>query len=408
MSKVNIILPRMGQGVEEATLIEYKCAVGDTLAVDDVIAEIATDKVDTEITTHVGGVVIELLFKKDDVIRVGEVVAVIETGEEEVQDSVDDVERGTVIDGGDNRQDSMVDDYAGASRFYSPLVRRVARVEGISLCELEKVKGTGLSGRVTKDDILAYVKAGRVYKDVDVVETVADEVIPMSRMRRVIAQNMMNSIAASAHATSFSMVDVTVLAQWRKRIKEEFEGKYGEHLTFTPIFMMAVASALKDCPMINSQVDGENIILHKDINIGMAVATQEGELIVPVIRRADTLTLPQMASKVNDLARRAREGKLLPMEVTGGTFTLTNVGTFGTLFGTPIINQPQVAILAIGTIEKVPAVISVDGIDVVAVREKTYLSMSYDHRVIDGGAAGVFMKRVTDYLSLWDKDKSIG
>ena len=406
MSKVNVILPRMGQGVEEATLIEYKCAVGDTLAVDDVVAEIATDKVDTEITTQVSGEVVELLFKKDDVIRVGETIAVIETGEEETQDSADEIEQGTVIDGSDTHRGVEMEDYTASQRFYSPLVRQVARVEGIPLCELEKVKGTGLLGRVTKDDILSYVKGGRVYRDVDVVES-PDEIIPMSRMRRVIAQNMMNSIAASAHATSFSMVDVTVLSSWRKRIKEEFEGRYGEHLTYTPIFMMAVGSALKECPVINSQVDGENIILHKDINIGMAVATQGGELIVPVIRNADKLSLPQMASRVNDLARRAREGKLLPAEVTGGTFTLTNVGTFGTLFGTPIINQPQVAILAIGTIEKVLAVISVDGRDVVAIREKTYLSMSYDHRVIDGGAAGMFMKRVTDYLSLWDKDKSI-
>ncbi len=408
MSKVNIVLPRMGQGVEEAVLIEYKCAVGDTIAIDDVVAEIATDKVDTEITSHVSGVVIDILFKKDDVIRVGQVVAVIDTPDVEKEESEqDEILQGEVRCEGECDVKIVGEDYGNSSRFYSPLVRQVARVEGIPLAELEQVKGTGLKGRVTKDDILSYVKAGREYKGIDASARVEDEVIPMSRMRRLIAENMKHSIEIAAHATSFSQVDVTELSIWRKRIKVEFEGKYGEHLTYTPIFMMAIARALEKNPMINSQIDGDNVILHRDINIGMAVATPEGELIVPIIHSANALSLPQMASKVNDLASRARSGKLRPHEITGGTFTLTNVGTFGTLFGTPIINLPQVAILAIGTIEKLPAVLCVDGQDVIAIREKMYMSMSYDHRVIDGGLAGKFMKDVADYLCKWDKDKTI-
>lgn len=398
----------MGEGVAEATIIDYVKNIGDEVAVDDVIAEIATDKVDTEVTSPVSGVLVEILFKKDDVVSVGQVIAVVETTEDIPEDESTSNTTFEVPEGIANEENAPEKnlDFSATKRFYSPLIKNIARVEGISVAELEKIQGTGLSGRVTKNDVLLYLKNGRPYKNTasPKTEDLPDEIIPMSRMRRLIAQNMVASVAAAPQVTSITDVDVTRISKWRKGVKDTFFAQKGEKLTYTPVFIMAVARALKDFPMINVSVKGNDILRHQSINIGMAVALPSGDLIVPVIRHADTLSLSQMAHAVNDLSTRARNGKLKPEEIHGGTFTVTNIGSFGTLFGTPILNMPEVAILGIGAIQKVPAVIQCDGQDVIAIREKMFLSLTIDHRVIDGALGGLFAKRVVEYMENWNTE----
>ncbi|WP_411031633.1 dihydrolipoamide acetyltransferase family protein [Spongiimicrobium sp. 3-5] len=452
MSKFELKLPQMGESVAEATLTSWLKEVGDTIEMDEAVFEIATDKVDSEVPSEVEGVLVERLFDVDDVITVGQTVAVIElngtlenTSESngEVTEHTEVVPEETVTALEDNvviAKETITapsPDYTGSERFYSPLVKNIAKKEGISIEELEGIAGTGKEGRVTKNDILDYLQtrsdgaseaAAEEPKQqaVDtpvpqkqqkaVVETPQpatvtshgdNETIPMTRMGKLIAQHMVASVSTSAHVQSFIEVDVTKVVKWRDKVKKAFEAREGEKLTFTPIFMEAVAKALKNFPMINISVEGDNVIKKKNINIGMAAALPDGNLIVPVIKNADQLNLVGMAKVVNDLASRARTNALKPDEVKDGTYTVTNVGSFGSVFGTPIINQPQVGILALGAIRKLPSVIETDEGDFIGIRSKMFLSHSYDHRVVNGALGGMFAKAVADYLEAWDIDREI-
>ncbi|WP_372944925.1 dihydrolipoamide acetyltransferase family protein [Muriicola sp.] len=453
MSKFELKLPQMGESVAEATLTSWLKEVGDTIEMDEAVFEIATDKVDSEVPSEVEGVLVEKRFNVDDVIKVGEVVAVIETesGDEPVSepDATVEPEEEDVpeaVSAEIEEQVSRAKETAaavtppvqsGAERFYSPLVKNIAREESISQEELDAIAGTGLEGRVTKNDILAYVESrkngGRrkveareetpktepvpqksptrapeePHKVTTAQASGADEVIPMTRMGKLIAQHMTESVATSAHVQSFIEVDVTDVVKWRNRVKDSFEQREGEKLTFTPIFMEAVAKALKKYPMVNISVDGDTVIKKKNINIGMAAALPDGNLIVPVIKNADQLNLVGMAKVVNDLANRARNNALKPDEIKDGTYTVTNVGTFGSVFGTPIINQPQVGILALGAIRKMPSVIETEEGDFIGIRSKMFLSHSYDHRVVNGALGGMFIKAVAEYLENWDMDREI-
>ncbi|MEZ4970127.1 MAG: dihydrolipoamide acetyltransferase family protein [Flavobacteriaceae bacterium] len=462
MSKFELKLPQMGESVAEATLTSWLKEVGDTIEMDEAVFEIATDKVDSEVPSEVDGILVEKLFHVDDVVKVGQTVAIIEINGnnfESDQDSdiisvKEDVpgkvieELEVAVSGAKETVVAPILDYSGTDRFYSPLVKNIAKQEGIALAELDSIKGTGSEGRVTKNDILDYVAAGRVgerqsFEEKNVrnlipsdkkaeqvyqsepikveeakLETVkpasekelsgnGDEQIPLTRMGKLIVQHMRASVATSAHVQSFVEVDVTNVVLWRNKVKDNFEKREGEKLTFTPIFMEAVAIALKKFPMINISLDGDTIIKKKNINIGMAAALADGNLIVPVIKNADQLNLVGMAKAVNDLARRARNNALKPDEVKDGTYTVTNVGTFGSIFGTPIINQPQVGILALGAIRKMPAVVETKEGDFIAIRSKMYLSHSYDHRVVNGALGGMFVKSVADYLEAWDVNREI-
>ncbi|SIS99603.1 2-oxoglutarate dehydrogenase E2 component (dihydrolipoamide succinyltransferase) [Zobellia uliginosa] len=449
MSKFELKLPRMGESVAEATLTSWLKEVGDTIELDEPIFEIATDKVDSEVPSEVEGVLVERFFEVDDVIKVGETVAIIETEqsantEAVVDDKTSDKEEESV---------AMVEETVkvakevasapvhqapktvSGERFYSPLVKNIAKQEGVSMDELDTIKGTGNDGRVTKNDILEYLKNGRVRAEepaavpaavkkeassVNSVQAVKEpvaaatikqsvdaEVIPMSRMGKLIAKHMAESVSTSAHVQSFIEVDVTNIVNWRNKVKADFEKREGEKLTFTPIFMEAVAKALKKYPMMNISVEGDTVIKKKNINIGMAAALPDGNLIVPVIKNADQLNLVGMAKVVNDLAIRSKTNKLKPDEVQDGTYTVTNVGTFGSVFGTPIINQPQVGILALGAIRKIPSVIETAEGDFIGIRSKMYLSHSYDHRVVNGALGSMFAKAVADYLEAWDVDREV-
>ena len=453
MARFELKLPKMGESVAEATITNWLKSVGDSVEMDEAILEIATDKVDSEVPTEVSGVLMEQLFAVDDVVEVGSVLAIIET--EETDDSTGEQEPSN----GD--QEPTVDDKSsepsaevvqavsqpltqvqesadiisyssGQGRFYSPLVRNIAQQEGISQTELDAMIGSGKDGRVTKNDILAYIdqrkSSDRLNQDkpqpdainasqfnesltaakaVTVSSHQGNEIIEMTRMGKLIAKHMTASVATSAHVQSFVECDVTKVWQWREGVKKSFEAREGEKLTFTPIFMEAVARALRDFPMMNISVEGDKIIKHKAINLGMAAALDDGNLIVPVIKNVDQLNLVGMSKAVNDLARRARANKLTPDEIAGGTYTVTNVGNFGSIMGTPIINQPQVGILALGAIRKVPAVIETNEGDFIGIRYKMYLSHSYDHRVVNGALGGMFAKRVADYLEAWDPNREV-
>ena len=471
MSKFELKLPQMGESVAEATLTSWLKEVGDTIEIDEAIFEIATDKVDSEVPSEVEGVLLEKRFEVDDVIKVGEVVAVIRMEGTEAQaeptPATPEVNETKSEDSG--APSAAVEEAAGAlvreaketiapavaavsetGRFYSPLVRNMAREEGIQQAELDRIPGSGKDGRVTKADMLNYIASrdgspvaeatGALQGQADTgtmasTETAVtaevpsraslssektpaaveglsepsngDEIIPMTRMGKLIAKHMTDSIATSAHVQSFVEVDVTQVVAWRERVKASFEKREGEKLTYTPIFMEAVATALKKFPMINISVDGDRVIKKKNINIGMAAALPDGNLIVPVIRNADQLNLVGMAKAVNDLAKRARNNALKPDEIQDGTYTVTNVGTFGSVFGTPIINQPQVGILALGAIRKVPSVIETPEGDFIGIRSKMFLSHSYDHRVVNGALGGMFVKAVADYLEAWDPNREI-
>ncbi|MET1260916.1 dihydrolipoamide acetyltransferase family protein [Flagellimonas sp. DF-77] len=453
MSKFELKLPQMGESVAEATLTSWLKDVGETIEMDEAIFEIATDKVDSEVPSEVEGVLVEKRFEIDDIIKVGEVVAVIEIeGGAEVVNTAPDVvvetENQVEVPASAAVLEQEMESVKTASipsgpvsstseRFYSPLVKNIAKQEGVTQAELDTLPGTGKEGRVTKNDILSFVakrstngttvapepkaEAAAPAKPVQseqaapvkakpvtpISVSADDEVIPLTRMGKLIAHHMTESIATSAHVQSFVEVDVTNVVIWRNKVKKAFEAREGEKLTFTPIFMEAVAVALKKFPMMNISLDGDNVIKKKNINLGMAAALPDGNLIVPVIKNADQLNLVGMAKTVNDLAGRARNNALKPDEVKGGTYTVTNVGSFGSIFGTPIINQPQVGILALGAIRKIPSVIETDEGDFIAVRSKMFLSHSYDHRVVNGALGGMFVKAVADYLEAWDSNREI-
>ncbi|TMM55994.1 2-oxo acid dehydrogenase subunit E2 [Maribacter algarum] len=452
MSKFELKLPRMGESVAEATLTTWLKEIGDTIEMDEPIFEIATDKVDSEVPSEVEGVLIEKLFDIDDVIKVGQTVAIIETEGDAVAPSItvaEEVPAGTLaaveetVQVAKETATAPIQDYSSTERFYSPLVKNIAKQEGISVEKLDTIQGTGKEGRVTKNDILAFVANGKEavvtpvaniavtpakpeskQEPIKVVEEIAkpptaahqvtrvqttggDEVIEMTRMGKLIAKHMTESVSTSAHVQSFIEVDVTNVVNWRNKMKDSFEKSEGEKLTFTPIFMEAIAKALKKYPMMNISVEGDTVIKKKNINIGMAAALPDGNLIVPVIKNADQLNLVGMAKVVNDLASRSRENKLKPDEIQDGTYTVTNVGTFGSVFGTPIINQPQVGILALGAIRKIPAVIETSEGDFIGIRSKMYISHSYDHRVVNGALGSMFAKAVADYLEAWDVNREV-
>ena len=444
MAQNEILLPKMGESVAEATIIKWLKNEGDRVAADEPIVEIATDKVDSEVPAPHDGVLVKRLVNEGDVVKVGQPIAAISAGAD-TPAAGPAVAPPAAAPASNGRPAAIATAQpAGAAvtrtgpsgKFYSPLVRTIAEQEGVSMAELEAIAGSGEGGRVTKKDLLDYLpKRGAAQASpaappaASAPATVpgtapapatpakpagpkampgpGDEVIEMDRMRKLIADHMVMSKATSPHVTSFVEADVTNLVLWRDRVKNAFEKREGEKLTFTPIFVMAIAQAIKEMPMINIQVDGHTIIRKRDINIGMAAALPTGNLIVPVIKNADQLNLVGLARKVNDLARRARENKLQPDEISGGTYTVTNVGTFGNVLGTPVINQPQVAIMATGAIRKKPAVLETPAGDVIAVRHLMFLSHSYDHRVVDGALGGRFVRRVADILEGWSLDQDI-
>jgi 2-oxoglutarate dehydrogenase E2 component (dihydrolipoamide succinyltransferase) len=433
MAKFELKLPKMGESVAEATITNWLKNVGDTIAMDEAVLEIATDKVDSEVPSEVSGVLVEQLFGKDDVVKVGQTIAIIETEGGSVEaPKTAEVAAPIVAEVAKTvevaKETVAPADFSGSDKFFSPLVKNIAKEEGVSIAELESISGSGKDGRVTKEDILNFVK-NRTSQPV-LVETVTpvaqpikqpvqstttsavpvsvnggDEIVEMDRMRKLISGYMVASVQTSAHVQSFIEVDVTNIVKWRDKVKGAFEKREGEKLTFTPIMMEAVAKALKDFPGMNISVDGDYIIKKKNINLGMAAALPNGNLIVPVIKNADQLNLVGMAKAVNDLGNRAKAGKLKPDDTQGGTYTVTNVGTFGSVFGTPIINQPQVGILALGAIRKVPAVIETPEGDFIGIRQKMFLSHSYDHRVVDGALGGSFVKRVAEYLEAFDVNR---
>ncbi len=436
MPTVDLIMPKMGESIMEATILRWHKKPGDSIALDETVLEIATDKVDTEVPSTASGILSEVLFSENDVVPIGTVIARIKTEGTQLQEE-------TIVPEAPVSKQSEpaevpyqpvplpVDRTGGAARFYSPLVMNIAQQEGIGLQELERIAGTGNDGRVTKKDILEYVanrnagvkpaaapapaaaplrpvvSAPAVTAQAPMTTTGGNvEIIEMDRMRRLIADHMLKSRATSAHVTSFVEVDVTSMVMWRERVKKEFEKREGEKLTFTPLLIEAVVRCLKRYPWLNSSVEGHNIILKKDINIGMATALPSGNLIVPVIRHADQLNLVGLTRQVNQLANGARNGKLRPDDTQGGTFTFTNVGTFGSLMGTPIINQPQVAVLATGAIKKRPVVIETKEGDTIGIRHMMYISMSYDHRIIDGALGSTFLTAVGKELEQFDAERS--
>ncbi|WP_027136938.1 dihydrolipoamide acetyltransferase family protein [Gaetbulibacter saemankumensis] len=439
MAKFELKLPKMGESVAEATITSWLKEVGDTIELDEAVLEIATDKVDSEVPSEVDGVLVEKFFEVDEVVQVGQVLAIIETEGEDTKVEVtteqnDDDESEELVQEVVESIDKVIESIAPVvstdNRFYSPLVKNIAKEEGVSQDELDAISGTGKDGRVTKNDILEYIsnrgKQGKPQKVVvnkaeetkaepnkpasqpaPVIASGEDEIIEMTRMGKIISHHMMESVNTSAHVQSFIEADVTNIWNWRKKVKDGFAKREGENLTFTPIFMEAIAKALRDYPMMNISLQGDTIIKKKNINLGMAAALPDGNLIVPVIKNADQLNLVGMTKQVNDLATRARTGKLKPDDTQGGTYTVTNVGTFGSIMGTPIINQPQVGILALGAIRKTPSVIETPDGDFIGIRYKMYLSHSYDHRVVNGALGGMFVKAVKDYLEAWDVNREI-
>lgn len=445
MAEIEVLLPKMGESVAEATIIKWLKNEGDRVELDEPIIEIATDKVDSEVPSPNAGILRKQLCKEGDVVQVGKAIAIIGDGAASESKPVEKTpvkEVPVSINGNGNGSShhtpvlsevssSPISKSGPGGKFYSPLVRTIAKAEGLSLQELENISGSGAMGRVTKKDLLNYLPQRGTKQEVNKIQenTVVksheqtavvkeigrpaiavnpgDEIIEMDRMRKLIAEHMVMSKHVSPHVTSFVEVDVTNMVLWRDKAKKEFEKKEGEKLTFTPLFIEALIKAIKDFPMINISLDGTNIIKRKDINIGMAAALPSGNLIVPVIKNADRLNLLGLTKTVNDLANRARNNQLKPDEIGGGTYTLTNVGTFGNVMGTPIINQPQVAIMATGAIRKKPAVIETPFGDTIGIRHMMFLSHSYDHRVVDGALGGSFVRKVADYLEGFDLNREI-
>ena len=441
MAQIEIVMPKMGESIMEATIIKWSKQVGDTVEMDETLLEIATDKVDSEVPSPVRGTVAKLLFEADAVVQIGATIALIATEGEELMPSpalqtVDAKQEVTKLSVSKNKSTPQKEVLVAekkikpntSKRFYSPLVKNIAQKENIAIEELEKVVGTGKSGRLTKKDMLNYVAkrkngttAATSVNTVAMTNTApnttktfaatsingAVEIIEMSRTRRLIAEHMVHSKQTSAHVTSFIEIDVTNLVNWRNKVKESFKAKHKENITFTPIFMEAVVKAIQDFPLINSSIDGNNILVKKEINLGMATALPSGNLIVPVIKNADNLSIVGLTKQVNGLAEKARNNKLQPEDIQDGTFTITNLGTFGNTMGTPIINQPQVAILATGAIKKKPAVLETAHGDVIAIRQMMFLSLSYDHRVVDGMLGGSMLRRIGDYLEQFDEERGI-
>jgi 2-oxoglutarate dehydrogenase E2 component (dihydrolipoamide succinyltransferase) len=452
MAKFELKLPKMGESVAEATITNWLKKVGDPIEADEAVLEIATDKVDSEVPSEVSGILSEILFQVDDVVQVGQTIAIIEVEGEADEEAETEIpaEAAAIEKEVQTAKESVAPaDFNASEKFFSPLVKNIAKEEGISVAQLEAIDGSGKDGRVTKDDILKYIsdqknatsneaatpetpvqhivksenqqpatpvkpvaqpttdnrQPATAQKAVPVSLSGGDEIIEMDRMRKLIAGYMVASVQTSAHVQSFIEVDVTNIVKWREKVKVAFEKREGEKLTYTPIMMEAVAKALKDFPGMNISIDGEYIIKKKNINLGMAASLPNGNLIVPVIKNADQLNLVGMAKAVNDLGGRAKAGKLKPDDTQGGTYTVTNVGTFGSVFGTPIINQPQVGILALGAIRKVPAVIETPEGDFIGIRQKMFLSHSYDHRIVDGALGGSFVKRVAEYLEAFDVNR---
>jgi len=438
MALVELIMPKMGESIMEATILTWLKKPGDKIDQDESVLEVATDKVDTEVPTTHAGILKQILASDGDVVKVGTPIAIIATDGEDESDDVATVETKVTVPfvdaieapaqreqhvNGSSVQHEVKT--SSSNRFYSPLVKNIAKEENIAIAELDNISGTGAEGRVTKKDILDYVqnrklggslistqpKAASVVTPsaplVPASVNVGDEIIQMDRMRKMIAERMVDSKRIAPHVTSFVEADVSNVVFWRNKVKHEFQKREGDILTYTPIFIEAIVLAIKDYPMINVQVDGDKIIKKKDINIGVAVALPSGNLIVPVIRNADKLSLSGLTKAVNDLAKRARENKLKPDELSGGTFTVSNVGSFGNVMGTPIIMQPQVAIMALGAVQKKPAVVDTPYGDAIAIRHKMFLSHSYDHRVVDGALGGSLVRRVADYLEKFDINRSI-
>jgi 2-oxoglutarate dehydrogenase E2 component (dihydrolipoamide succinyltransferase) len=442
MARFELKLPKMGESVAEATVTAWLKQVGDFIEVDDSVVEIATDKVDSDVPSEVSGTLIKILIPTNNVVKVGQTMAIIEVAgdlpiqtisteafieEEDLNDVLEEVEGQLEAAVSLKQAIPILNITNNSDRFYSPLVKNIAIAEGISQSELDGISGTGMEARVTKTDILNYVAKRKqavkpVHKnpavsiekkahEVSSKEPISlalqegDELIELSRMGKMISDHMIHSIQKAAHVTSFIEVDVTNLVLWRNKVKDAFFEREGEKLTYTPVFMMAVAAAIKNFPLVNLSFDGDKkVVIRKKINLGMAAALENGNLIVPVIHNADELNLTQMAKVVNDLGLRAKQNKLKPDEVKGGSYTVTNVGSFGSLFGTPIVNQPESAILALGAIRKMPAVLETPQGDVIAIRQKMFVSHAFDHRVINGALGGLFIKFVKDYLEAWDEN----
>ena len=446
MARVELIMPKMGESVSEATIISWTKEIGENVELDETIVEIATDKVDSEVPSTHEGKLVEKLFEADDLVQVGEAFAVLETeGDDSVTESVKTVEETPsptveetptpTIQAATKADEKVAPITNSGDRFYSPLVRNMAAKENISVEELNTIPGTGKDGRVSKSDMISYLKnrstapqtespkpvaTPQETQQVKEVKTEAPkaekpkpastpipntgdvEIVEMDRMRKLISAHMTMSKSTSAHITSFVEADMTNIVNWRNSVKEDFKAREGQNITFTPIIIEAMAKAVKDFPMINVSVDGTNIHIHKNVNVGMAAALPDGNLIVPVIKHCQDKNLVGITKSVNDLATRARAGKLDPDDIQGGTITMTNVGTFGNLMGTPIINQPQVAIMACGVIKKKPVVLETEYGDVIAIRHMMFLSLSYDHRVVDGALGGQFVRKVADYLEGFD------
>ena len=443
MAKFELKLPKMGESVAEATLNTWLKEIGDYIEVDEAVVEISTDKVDSDVPSEVSGILLEKKFEVDEVVEVGQTIAIIETegkyqpqtAQHEAENSHTQNDEEEIQDSASSDDISEVQDTVAAAktlasplssndtRFYSPLVKNIAKKEGITQTELDQIPGSGKGGRVTKNDMINYLDH-RTKADTPSASSIpttpsisapvastassgADEIIEMTRMGKLISKHMTNSVQTSAHVQSFIEVDVTNVWNWREKIKLKFHENFGEKITFTPIFMEAVAKALTIHPMLNISVDGDRIIKHKSINLGMATALADGNLIVPVIKNADQLNLMGMTKRVNDLAFRARNNQLSPDDIQDGTYTVTNVGGFGSIMGTPIINQPQVGILALGAIRKAPAVIETNEGDFIGIRKKMFLSHSYDHRVVNGALGGLFLKTVKELLESWDENRQV-
>ncbi len=444
MANFDIIMPKMGESIEEATITNWFVKEGDQVEEDDVLLEIATDKVDSEIPSPVAGIVKKILFKQDEVVPVGNVIAVIDMGgeapaeekaQEKVPDSPSQVPSPESTPAVPEAVGSAPVIASSEDRFYSPLVRKIAREENISQSELDRIPGSGLNGRVQKNDILLFLRNRGGAKQAEspainkpgpetgakataataaapvtsptasppsVRSDAGDEIVEMTRLRKLIADHMIRSKQTSAHVTNMIEIDVTSVVAWRNRVKDEFLRKEGVKITYLPVFLLATVKALRDFPQINASVDGDRIILKKRINLGIAVALADNNLIVPNIKDADSLNLTGITKRMNELATAARNNKLGPDDISGGTFTVTNFGTFQNDIGTPIINQPEVAILAVGAIKKKPAVLETEQGDVIAIRQKMWLSLTYDHRIVDGALGGAFLKRLGDYIESFD------
>jgi len=419
MSKFDIKLPKLGESIEEATILKWHIKEGDLIEEDQAVVDLATDKVDSEIPSPVSGKIEKIFFPEGSIVTVGQTIAVINLNPENATiptESEKNTEDNT-IQKSTSKQILKTNNHSG--KYYSPLVKRIAKEENISFIELENIQGSGENGRVRKLDLINYLKY-RQLKPLDtpvnlttekstneVKTTIGDQIVPMTRMRKLIAEHMLNSVHTSAHVTSVVEADVTKLVQWRNNIKDDFEKKYGQKLTYMPVFVDITAKALREFPQINASTDGENIIFRKQVNIGIAVALPDWNLIVPVIKNADQKNIAGLAAEINKLADRARKNKLQADDIQGGTFSITNFGSFKNLFGTPIINQPQVAILATGSIQKTPAVLETKDGDVIAIRHKMFLALTYDHRIVDGALGGAFLRRIADLLEDFDTKNDI-